>query len=61
MYADIWMMGHLISCSDGNPLVFCIAEIDQLELEVSRMAIDEDSEVEDEPSYLVWYVPRIIP
>lgn len=34
-------------------------EIDQLDLEVSRMAIDEDSEVEDEPSYLVWYVPGI--
>ncbi|KAF1784414.1 Zinc finger, RING/FYVE/PHD-type [Phytophthora cactorum] len=36
-------------------------EIDQLELEVSRMAIDEDSEVEDEPSYLVCQpVPTII-
>ncbi|RMX67208.1 hypothetical protein KXD40_008581 [Peronospora effusa] len=31
-------------------------ESDQLELEVSRMAIDEDSEAEDEPSYIVWYV-----
>ncbi|KAG3201032.1 hypothetical protein PC128_g4166 [Phytophthora cactorum] len=34
-------------------------EIDQLELEVSRMAIDEDSEVEDEPSYLVCPTPHL--
>ncbi|KAE9001793.1 hypothetical protein PR002_g17813 [Phytophthora rubi] len=34
-------------------------EIDQLELEVSRMAIDADSEVEDEPSYLVCPTPHL--
>ncbi|POM67263.1 Hypothetical protein PHPALM_16776 [Phytophthora palmivora] len=34
-------------------------EIDLLELEVSRMAIDEDSEVEDEPSYLVCPTPHL--
>ncbi|KAK1941283.1 hypothetical protein P3T76_007149 [Phytophthora citrophthora] len=34
-------------------------EIDQLELEISRMAIDEDSEVEDEPSYLVCPTPHL--
>ncbi|KUF88056.1 E3 ubiquitin-protein ligase [Phytophthora nicotianae] len=34
-------------------------EIDQLELEVSRMAIDEDSDLEDEPSYLVCPTPHL--
>ncbi|CAI5729305.1 unnamed protein product [Peronospora effusa] len=33
-------------------------ESDQLELEVSRMAIDEDSEAEDEPSYIVCPIPH---
>ncbi|KAG7377929.1 hypothetical protein PHYPSEUDO_010766 [Phytophthora pseudosyringae] len=34
-------------------------EIDQLELEVSRMAIDQDSGVEEEPSYLVCPTPHL--
>lgn len=34
-------------------------EVDQLELDVSRMAIDEDSDAEEEPSYLVCPTPHL--
>ncbi|CAI5721127.1 unnamed protein product [Peronospora destructor] len=42
--------------ADFRPVV--PVESDQLELEVSRMAIDEDSEIEDEPSYIVCPTPH---
>ncbi|KAF4316427.1 hypothetical protein BBO99_00008055 [Phytophthora kernoviae] len=34
-------------------------EVDQLELDVSRMVINDDSEAEDEPSYLVCPTPHL--
>ncbi|CAH0518578.1 unnamed protein product [Peronospora belbahrii] len=42
--------------ADFRPVI--PVESNQLELEMSRMAIDEDLEVEDEPSYIVCPTPR---